>query len=74
VISSCRVLADLLESIERFVDRLKAYTEISPTPSITKIMVGLIVELISTLALVTRKLNQRRSREFLLMDVLPYSA
>jgi hypothetical protein len=74
VISSFHVLADLLESIEHFVDRLKVYTEISPTPSITKIVVGQIVELISMLALVTRKLNQRRSREFLAMDVLPYSA
>jgi hypothetical protein len=74
VISSCHVLADLLESIQHFVDRLKVYTEISPTPSINKIAVGLIVELISTLALVTRKLNQRRSSEFLLTDLLHYSA
>jgi hypothetical protein len=73
VISSCDVLANLLESIQHFVDRLKVYTEISPTPFINKIVVGLIVDLISTLALVTRKLSQRRSREFLLTDPLPHS-
>jgi hypothetical protein len=74
VISSCDVLADLLESIEHFVDRLIVYTAISPTPAIDKIVIDLIVGLISTLALVTRKLNQRRSREFSLADLLPYSA
>jgi hypothetical protein len=74
VISSCNVLADLLESIQNFVDRLKVYTQVSPTPSIDKIVVSLMVELISTLALVTRKLNQQRSREFLLADMVPYSA
>jgi hypothetical protein len=74
VISNCHVLANLLESIQQFVDRLKVYTEISPTPSINKILVGLIVDLISTLALVTRKIRQRRSREFILTDLLPHSA
>jgi hypothetical protein len=64
VISSCDVLADLLESIQHFVTRLKVYTEISRTPAIDKIVVNLIVELISTLALVTRKLKQRRFREY----------
>jgi hypothetical protein len=73
VISSCDVLADLLESIEHFVDRLKVYTDMSRTPVIDKIVVKLIVELISTLALVTRKLKHRRFREFFLVAVLPYS-
>jgi hypothetical protein len=59
----------LLESIEHFVDRLKIYTEISPTPAIDKIVVNLIVELISILALVTQKLKQRRFREFVFADV-----
>jgi hypothetical protein len=72
VVSSCDILADLLESIEHFVDRLKIYTEISPTPTIDKIVVDLVVELISIFALVTRKLKQRRFREFCFADVLPY--
>jgi hypothetical protein len=74
VISSYDVLADLLESIEYFVYRLKVQTEISPIPIIDKIAIDLIVNLITTLALVTRKLDQRRSREFLLAGPLPYSA
>jgi hypothetical protein len=58
VVSSSGVLADLLELIEHFVDCLKIYTELSPTPTIDKILADLIVELISIFALVTRKLNQ----------------
>jgi len=63
VISSFDVLADLLESIEHFVDRLNIYTQIAPTPALDKIVVKLLVELISTLALVTKKFGQRRLRE-----------
>jgi hypothetical protein len=63
VISSFDILAELLESIEYFVGRLKIYTRISPTPELDKIIVKLIVELISTLALVTKKLARRRLRE-----------
>jgi hypothetical protein len=73
VISSYDVLADLLESIERFVDRLKTHTDVLPTAAADKVLVDLIVELISILSLVTRKLKQRRSREFFVVDVLPYS-
>jgi hypothetical protein len=69
VLSSCDALADLLKSIEHFVNRLNVYTQISPTPTIDEIIVNLIVELISTLALVTGKLKRRRSREFFLADV-----
>jgi hypothetical protein len=69
VISSCDVLTDLLESIEHVADQLKVYTELSPTPAIDKIVVDMIVRLISILARVTRKLDQRRSREFLLAEV-----
>jgi hypothetical protein len=72
MISSYGVLADLLESIEHFVNRLKLNTEISPMPIIYVIVIDLIAGLITTLALVTRRLDQRRSREFLLPEMLPY--
>jgi hypothetical protein len=71
MISNWDVLADLLEFIERFLHRLRIYTQISPTPAIDKILVNLIVGLISTLVMVTQKLMQRRLREFLLTDVSP---
>jgi hypothetical protein len=72
VISTYDVLADLLESIEHFVYRLQVHTEISPIPIIDKIAIDLIVNLITTLALVTQKLDQRRLREFLLAGPSPY--
>ena len=74
IISSCEILADLLESIQEFVNRLKIYSQVSCTPAIDEMVVKLVVELISTLALVTRRLKQRRSRESLLVDGrVPYS-
>jgi uncharacterized membrane protein len=63
IISSFDILADLLESIAKFVGRLKIYTRISPTPELDAIVVQIIVELISTLALVIKKLWRRRLRE-----------
>ena len=58
VLSSFDILADLLESIESFVDRLKIYVQITPTPTLDKILVKLLGGLISTLALVTKKLGR----------------
>ena len=74
IISNCDALADLLESIEHFLSRLNIYARIPPTPAIDEIVVKILVELISTLALVTKELKQRRSSEPILTDVLLCSA
>ena len=64
VITSCDALADMLESIEYFVNRLRIYTETSHSkPAVDEIVVKMMVELISALALVTQKLQKRRLRE-----------
>jgi hypothetical protein len=64
VITSYDVLADMLESIEHFLKRLRIYTETSHSmPVVDDIVVKLMVELISVLALVTGKLRKRRLRE-----------
>ena len=63
VISSFDILADLLESIADFVGRLKIFTRISSTPELDVILVRIIMELISTLALVIKKLGGRWLRE-----------
>jgi len=66
VITSCDVLANMLESIEHFINRLRIYTVTSHSmPAVDEIVVKLMVELISVLALVTRKLKKRRLRESL---------
>ena len=54
----------MVESIEHFVKRLRIYTETSHSmPEVDEIMVKLMVEVISTLTLVTGKLKKRRLRK-----------
>jgi hypothetical protein len=70
VITSYDVLAEMLETIENFISRLKIYAEMPHSmPAVDEIVVKLMVELISTLALVTRKLKKRRSSEYFLANV-----
>jgi hypothetical protein len=74
VITSYDVLAGMLESIENFIKRLKIYAEMDHSmPAVDEIVVKLMVELISTLSLVTRKLKKRRSSEYFLANMLLYS-
>jgi len=73
VITSYDILADLLKSIEYFVNRLRMYTETSHSmPEVDEVVVKLMVELISTLTLVTRKLKKRRLRESFLAPPVCY--
>ena len=74
MIPNCDALVDLLESIEHFLNRLNIYIRISPAPAIDEIVVKVLVELISTLALVTDELKQRNSSGSFLADVLLFSA
>ena len=68
VISSFNALVDLLESIEQFLCRLGIYTRIPPSPAMDEIVVKIMIELLSTLALATRELNQGRSSECTVAD------
>jgi hypothetical protein len=58
----------LFASFENFLSRLNIYTEIAPTPALTSVLVKIIVELISTLALATKQVKQGRLSEFGLID------
>jgi hypothetical protein len=73
VISSREALVNVLESIGQFVGRLKIYTEIPLSSAMVEIVVQIIVELISILALETKKFTRRRLSESVLTDVLSYS-
>jgi hypothetical protein len=57
-------LADLLESVDHFLKRLNIYTKVPPTTSMTEIVVKMMVELLSTLALATKQIRQGRPSEF----------
>jgi hypothetical protein len=62
--ASYDALIDLFVSFENFVSRLSIYAEIPPTPALTSVLVKIIVELISTLALATKQVKQGRFSEF----------
>jgi hypothetical protein len=56
-------LVDLLESIEHLLKPLDVYTQIPPTPAMDEMVVKIMAELLSTLALTTKELKQGRSSE-----------
>jgi hypothetical protein len=66
--ASYDALVDLLESIEHFLSRLDIYTKISPTAAMAEIIVKIMVELLSTLALATKQVTQKRPSESDLVD------
>jgi hypothetical protein len=66
--ASYDALVDLLESIERFLNRLDIYTKISPTAAMAEMIVKIMVELLSTLALATKQVKQKRPSESDLVD------
>ena len=69
VSASYDALVDLLESIEHFLRRLEIYTQIPHTPALDEMVVKIMVELLSTLAFVTKELKQGRLSESILVDV-----
>jgi len=67
-------LVNLLEASEHFLKRLDIYTELPPTPTMDELVVKIMVELLSTLALATKELKQGRSSESVLDNILYRSA
>ena len=69
-IDSYDLLVNLLESIENFLRRLEIYTKITPTDAMTEIIVKILVELLSTLALATKQITEGKPSEFVLDGVI----
>ena len=65
--ASYEALVDLFASLENFLNRLSIYSGIPPTPALTNVLVRIIVELISTVALATKQVKQGRFSEFVLV-------
>ena len=68
VSNSYDALVDLFESIESFLSRLDIYTKIPLTPAMKGVIVKIMAEVLSTLALATKQVKQGRLRESLLAD------
>jgi hypothetical protein len=58
--ASYDALVDIFECIENFIVRLKIYTEIPSTPAMSEMVIKIMVELLSVLALATKQINQGR--------------
>jgi hypothetical protein len=58
--ASYDALVDIFECIENFLRRLSIYTEIPPTPVMTEIVIKIMAELITVLALATKQMKQGR--------------
>ena len=69
--ASYEALAHLLELIEHFLKRLDIYSRVSPTPAMTEIVVKILVELLSILALATKQIQQGRLSESIFVKVPP---
>ena len=63
VIDDYSALTDLLESIRHFLNRLEIYTEIPLTEAMNEMIVKILVELLSTLALTTKETKQGKLSE-----------
>ena len=64
VSTSYDALVDLFESTENFLRRLDIYTKIPPTRGMTEVIVKVLVELLSILALATQQVKQGRLSVF----------
>jgi hypothetical protein len=62
-------LVDVFECVENFLRRLRIYAEIPPTPAMAEMVIKIMVELLSVLALATKQINQGRFS----MSVLAYN-
>jgi hypothetical protein len=71
-IDSYEGLVDLFETIEHFLNRLEIYTSIPPTVSMTEMVVKILVELLSTLALATKQIKEGKSSESMFGGTLYY--
>ena len=62
------MLVDLFERIESFFKRLESHIELKPSEAMTGIMVKIMVEVLSVLAIVTVEVKQRRRSLFITSD------
>lgn len=70
--ASYDALVDIFECIESFLRRLSIYNEIPPTPAMSEMVVKIMAELITVLALATNQMKQGRFSMFAIVQVNDY--
>ena len=71
ITSSYDALLELFECLGSYVKRLEIYTTIPPTPIMTEVIVKVMAELLSVLALATRQIKQGRFSECIVTYTSP---
>jgi len=64
------VLLELFECLGKFLKRLEIYTTIPPTPIMMEVIVKIMVELLSVLALASKQIKQGRFSKYTLTYTL----
>lgn len=62
-------VVDLLESVERFFRHINIYAQIPHSPALDEMVVNIVLELLTTLALATKRLTQGQMSEFIHVDM-----
>ena len=61
--ASQETLIDIFERMENFFRRFEIYTNVSPTPEMMDVIVKVMVEVLSVLAIATKEMKQGRTSE-----------
>ena len=64
VSSSYDALLELFECLGSFLKRMEIYTTIPPTPIMTEVVVKIMVEMLSVIALASKQIKQGRLSEY----------
>jgi hypothetical protein len=59
------VLIDIFVRIESFFKRLESYTEVQPTDAMTDVIMKIMIEVLSILAIATKQIERGRSSELI---------
>jgi hypothetical protein len=63
VAASGEILIDVFERVDNFIRRLETYIDIEPTAAMTDIIVKIMVEVLSILAIATKEIEQGKASE-----------
>ena len=64
--TSYSTIIDIFERMEFFFLRLEAYIKVQPTAEMRDVIIDIMVEVFSILAIVTKEMNRNQMSEFLL--------
>ena len=67
------MLIDVFVRIESFFKRLESYTEVRPTDAMTDVIVKIMVDVLSILAIATKETKQGRSSRSINIHELPFA-